>query len=182
MIVVMADGDGSSGHIAYQWNNAPNGANQIESAFLELVSYVDSHFRTIPDAAHRVIAGISSGGFGATNIAARHPSLFATVVSISGYFSLMGPVAGATPAYYAANSPAAILHTSPAARKLSYILIVGNNDPRFAQYSLTFAAELVQLGGRESLLFIPGGHSSHVWSLGLQLALKAVGRTPNLTA
>lgn len=35
---------------------------RFESSFPDIINYVDSHYRTIPDKAHRAIAGLSMGG------------------------------------------------------------------------------------------------------------------------
>jgi S-formylglutathione hydrolase FrmB len=53
-----------------------------------LIPYVDTHFRTIPDRAHRAIAGDSDGGWTAMHDAARHPDLFIVAGSFSGLVGL----------------------------------------------------------------------------------------------
>lgn len=50
----------------------------------QLVPWVDANYRTIPDRTHRVIAGLSMGGYGAMDLAARHPDLFGIAGSFSG--------------------------------------------------------------------------------------------------
>ncbi len=50
----------------------------------ELIPYVDAHYRTLPDRAHRAITGKSSGGYGAMVQSMRHPELFGAVASHSG--------------------------------------------------------------------------------------------------
>lgn len=58
---------------------------QYEDYFVdELIPYVDAHYRTIPDRAHRAITGKSSGGYGAMVQSMRHPELFSAVASHSG--------------------------------------------------------------------------------------------------
>jgi enterochelin esterase-like enzyme len=73
----------------------------------KIVPWVDAHLPTSADAADRVIAGLSAGGFGAVNIALRHPGLFGTVESWSGYFTPLrdGPFRHATRSVLAANDP-----------------------------------------------------------------------------
>jgi S-formylglutathione hydrolase FrmB len=51
----------------------------------ELIPYVDAHFRTVADRAHRAIAGLSAGGFSAMYIAARHPDLFVAAGAFDGF-------------------------------------------------------------------------------------------------
>ena len=84
-----------------------------------IVPWVDTQLPTRPDARDRVIAGLSAGGFGAVNIALRHPGLFGTVESWSGYFDPLhdGPFKGAPRTVLEANDPtllarshAAVLH------------------------------------------------------------------------
>jgi S-formylglutathione hydrolase FrmB len=49
----------------------------------ELVDYVDSHYRTIPNKDHRAIGGLSMGGRIATMTALRHADRFSTVGAFS---------------------------------------------------------------------------------------------------
>jgi S-formylglutathione hydrolase FrmB len=68
----------------------------------DLVAYVDSTYRTIADGAHRGIAGLSMGGYGAISIALRYPEVFAAAASHSGVLSPMyaGPEPFAAPPRY----------------------------------------------------------------------------------
>ena len=49
----------------------------------ELVPYIDSLFRTIPDNKHRAVMGYSMGGFGALNLYLKHPEIFGSAVPLS---------------------------------------------------------------------------------------------------
>lgn len=49
----------------------------------DVVNYVDQNFRTIQKVQARGIAGHSMGGFGALNIAMRHPDIFSCVYGMS---------------------------------------------------------------------------------------------------
>lgn len=57
---------------------------------LELVNYVDRTYRTIAEPGQRAVAGISSGGYGATILGMKHPDVFGLVADLSGdkYFEL----------------------------------------------------------------------------------------------
>ena len=48
----------------------------FESSFPEIVSFVDNNFRTLPDKAHRAIAGLSMGGMHTLMITANYPEMF----------------------------------------------------------------------------------------------------------
>ena len=57
----------------------------VESAFLrDVVGYVDSHYRTIPDKEHRAICGLSVGALQSAYISANDPTAF-------GYVGLFSP-------------------------------------------------------------------------------------------
>ena len=52
---------------------------EFESAFGEIVNYVDRHYRTLPQASHRAIAGLSMGGYHTHYISANYPQWFSYV-------------------------------------------------------------------------------------------------------
>jgi enterochelin esterase-like enzyme len=49
----------------------------------ELVAYIDRHYRTIPNAASRGLAGHSMGGYGAMRIGMKYPEVFSSVYLLS---------------------------------------------------------------------------------------------------
>jgi len=53
----------------------------------DVVQYIDSHYRTQADRAHRGIAGLSMGGYGAMILALRFPDVFGAAASHSGVLS-----------------------------------------------------------------------------------------------
>jgi S-formylglutathione hydrolase FrmB len=141
---------------------------------LETVAFVDATFRTIPDRRFRAIGGLSSGAFGAVNIASRHPDVFGIGMSFSGYFTSNGWVFRYIPAYIRANSPAVTVRVSPAARTVHYVVTCALADPLIFQ-ARNFAAELRQLGVRVDTSYFPGGHTADRWVVGLLFALPVVG-------
>lgn len=79
-IVVMPDGGASSA-----WVDSRDGQLRDETRFLEIfIPAIDARYRTLPERAHRAIAGFSAGGFGAMHLAARYPDRFAAAAGISG--------------------------------------------------------------------------------------------------
>ena len=48
----------------------------FESSFPEIVNFIDSTYRTIPDKAHRAIAGLSMGGLHSQRISMQYPDMF----------------------------------------------------------------------------------------------------------
>lgn len=59
----------------------------------DVVGHVDSSYRTIADAAHRGVAGLSMGGYGAVTLALRYPGVWSAAASHSGVLSplYLGP-------------------------------------------------------------------------------------------
>jgi enterochelin esterase-like enzyme len=49
----------------------------------DVVSYVDAHYRTIPDRRSRGLVGHSMGGYGATRIGMKHPDVFGSLYIMS---------------------------------------------------------------------------------------------------
>lgn len=74
MIIVGPDGKAKWG--CGQWVDSPVNGNYEQYVAQEVVSYVDHHFRTIPDRNSRGVFGISSGGFGAWHLGSRNPDVF----------------------------------------------------------------------------------------------------------
>lgn len=81
MIVVVVNGRnllGGSGYV-----NSPVTGNWEDFVVKNVVRYVDRNYKTLPYTASRGIAGESLGGFGALNIAMRHPGIFGAVYAMS---------------------------------------------------------------------------------------------------
>ena len=49
----------------------------------ELVKYIDSHYRTIPDRMSRGLAGHSMGGYGTLRIGMKHPEVYSSLYAMS---------------------------------------------------------------------------------------------------
>src|SRR3954462_2106333 len=67
---------------SYYANSSVDG-NWEDYIVRDLVTYIDSHYRTLPSAKSRGLAGHSMGGFGALRIAMKHPDVFGAVYAIS---------------------------------------------------------------------------------------------------
>jgi len=62
-----------------------NWADGIANTFIkDLIPMIDSRFRTIPDAAHRAMAGLSMGGMQTKSITVAHPEVFSSLGIFSG--------------------------------------------------------------------------------------------------
>lgn len=90
MIVVMpngnapqeaAPGEGSKGMYVPSMTRGAIGNNMFgnggfESSFMDVVNYIDSHYRTIAQKSGRAICGLSMGGFHTRNISYLYPDCF----------------------------------------------------------------------------------------------------------
>jgi pimeloyl-ACP methyl ester carboxylesterase len=80
-ILTFADGANGLGGSFYA-NSSVTG-NWDDAIATDLVGFVDSHFRTLPKAAARGIAGHSMGGTGALSVGMKHPDRFGAIYAIS---------------------------------------------------------------------------------------------------
>lgn len=85
MIVVMtngnpsqeaAPGETSEGFIKPTMDVSRMNAGEFETTFPDVVNYVDNHYRTKSDKAHRAIAGLSMGGFHSLHTSKLYPDMF----------------------------------------------------------------------------------------------------------
>jgi enterochelin esterase-like enzyme len=81
MIIVMPNCNNAFGGCMYA-NSAATGYWEDYIAD-DLVAYVDSHYRTIPDRASRGLAGHSMGGYGVWLIGMHRPEVFSALYSLS---------------------------------------------------------------------------------------------------
>jgi enterochelin esterase-like enzyme len=156
-----------------EWANSLDGRQKMEDAVaIDLVQYVDSHYRTLAYPADRGIGGLSSGGFGAANIALHHPDMFGSVMSVGGYFKAVstGPVfAGRESVIYRAyNSPLEYILTpsgNRAAHQIHFVIGAALQDGVYYRDALVFYHALTKLGVSVQLLTIQGGHAWSVWGM-----------------
>jgi S-formylglutathione hydrolase FrmB len=174
MIVVMPDGDDGwyttwANQLAYRTcadtlrNEAPERYCVEHERYddyiaRDVVQHVDQHYRTRADRAHRGIAGLSMGGYGALIVALHHADAFAAAASHSGVLSPMytGSRPFAEPARYASTvddiRPVAGPYWS------RYLTYWGTNLDRWRDADLTHAAELlVRRGSQLPGIFIDCG-------------------------
>ncbi len=63
--------------------NSPVSGNWEDFITKDLINFVDKTYRTIPKSESRGISGHSMGGFGALNLAMRHPNIFGITYAIT---------------------------------------------------------------------------------------------------
>ena len=83
MIVVMPD-VGNSWYVNWSKSNDGQKNNWEDSIIKDLISFVDSKYRTIASREGRAINGLSMGGFGGMMLGLKHPDMFCSIGSHSG--------------------------------------------------------------------------------------------------
>jgi S-formylglutathione hydrolase FrmB len=79
------NGDGGFWFTNWVDQTTSHGPSQFESYLIDqLVPWVDANLRTIATRAGRAVAGLSQGGYGSAEMAARHPDMFSVMASFSG--------------------------------------------------------------------------------------------------
>jgi enterochelin esterase-like enzyme len=149
-----------------EWANGRVGP--YENYLLDVVRATDARFATVPDRAHRVLAGDSEGGFGAANVALHHLSAFGGFQSWSGYFTQQpqGTFTAAPPATLAANSPTEhVARLAPQIRRLGLHAFVyaGTHDAHGVAQMRQFVAALGVAGATVGSGAYPGGHDWGLW-------------------
>jgi S-formylglutathione hydrolase FrmB len=124
----------------------------------DVVGYVDAHYRTRADRAHRGISGLSMGGYGAIILALHYPAVFGAAASHSGVLSTLyvGPHPFTEPARYATS----VGEAQPAAGGFwpRYQLYWGSDLQRWREVDpAEAAAALLRRGQPLPALFIDCG-------------------------
>jgi len=65
------------------YSNSITTGNWEDFVAKELVAYIDKHYRTLPQAASRGLAGHSMGGYGAMRIGQKYPEVFSSLYLLS---------------------------------------------------------------------------------------------------
>ena len=129
----------------------------------ETIPTIDANYRTVPDAKHRAMAGLSFGGGQSWSIGLKHPEVFSSIgVFSSGMFGGVG--AGAY-APFSVESQLPELVADPAAFNAAhdvFYISCGEGDPRIEP--TTKAAEALKAAGAEVIFKSwPGGHEWQPW-------------------
>jgi enterochelin esterase-like enzyme len=143
----------------------------------DVVPWADAHLPTIAARSGRVLAGLSAGGYGAVSIGLRHPELFSTLESWSGYFHPLrsGALVHAGVAQLHAHDPTLLARReAPLLRRLGTRFFVSSgttHDRVTAEATRTFSTELRTLRLPHRLWLGAGGHDGRLWRAQLPAAL-----------
>jgi S-formylglutathione hydrolase FrmB len=170
VMLVMPDG----GHESWYIDSPFDPASRYETYVgTEVVSYIDTHFRTLASREKRAITGLSMGGFGALRIALDHPEAFGAAGSISGAVDPrncedepgIDRVFG-NPAHHADFWTRNAIVEGAGSFEHAHIALTidcGVNDS-FVQSNRTLHEKLIALGVPHDYAERPGGHTWSYWS------------------
>lgn len=179
-LLVLPDGDGPRGGCNDSWADGWVPGDAMESDLVaSLIPAVDARFRTIADRQHRAIGGTSTGGYGAANLALRHPQLFGLALVFS-----IDPVTppsssfGGNPGLQRANDP--LLRAGrPAPREAPYFYLGWGMADVSAGNDTQLASTLRRSGYGLTAAPISGGHS---WTVFRELFYNAMFSAGNRLA
>ncbi len=185
LLIVMPN-DGLRGR-GTRYMNRPDGTGDYEHWIArDLVAHIDDHFPTRAERAHRCIAGLSMGGFGAVNVGLRNRALYRGIASHSGLFnirpehSLPEIAEDLDEETRRANSPIDYIADIPHEELPALYLDCGVEDFLY-EHNLEFHRRLRELGVEHVFHAFPGGHTWDYWSRRLRDSLRflfgRVGRT-----
>jgi len=175
MIVVFPDGVGPRGGAEDHWADGYVPGDNMESDLInDLIPSVDAHFRVVPDQAHRAIGGLSSGGYGAANLALRHPGEFALALTFSGDLAPPATAFGGDQATIVANNPLR-LALDPKPKTAAAFFVGWGRSDAYAEENQLFAQRLGNADYSLQSDAVSGGHSWDVWRQLLWAGLQQMG-------
>ncbi len=89
MMIVLPDS--FTVHSGSMYSSSPTTGNWEGFVTEDLVSYIDSHYRTVADRASRGLAGHSMGGYGAFRIGMKYPDVYSVLYPMSSCCLLNNP-------------------------------------------------------------------------------------------
>lgn len=169
LIVVCPDGENS-----WYWDSPLNPDVRYETFISdELVRFVDSHYKTIPDRRGRAIAGLSMGGHGAMWNAIRHSDIFSAAGSMSGGLDIrpfpknwnMSDQLGDMATHPENWESHTVINLVPRMEKGRLAIIVDcGEDDFFLEVNKAFHKALLDKGIDHDFITRPGAHNNTYWN------------------
>lgn len=187
MLIVMPDGGDS-----WYTNSATVPADKFEDYIAkDLVSEIDTRFRTIRDKHARAIAGLSMGGYGAVKLALKYPDLFAFAGSLSGALNAARDLDARRPEFRVkllevfgnqgsqvrTENDVFLLLDAPQPGVYPYFYLACGTADSFLDVNRAFVSQLSSRKIVYEYHETPGEHSWDYWDREVELMLHAIERT-----
>jgi len=161
MILVLPQGDQ-----AYWVNHANNGERWGDYTAHDVVQQIDATYRTIPDAPHRAVGGLSMGGHAAMQLAINYPGTFGVVgmhsPTLRDYDTALEYFGDEQ--FFDAHDPTHLVQAHPEiARQLKISVDVGEQDADWHDRTVTFHDLLTRLNIPHAWYTWPGEHDAVYW-------------------
>ncbi|MCX6368919.1 MAG: alpha/beta hydrolase-fold protein [Armatimonadetes bacterium] len=185
-LVAVPDGHGPFYKGGSEWADALGGKCNMETAIVrDLSQFLETRYRATANLALWAIGGLSEGGYGAANLAVRHPERFQSALVFSGDLRVKDDwgddtdIFGTDAALRSANSPVEQLRrVAPETRKkLHFLVSVGNDDDAdLIGDAVGFVTVARGAGATVKLDRDTGGHKWSFWSKHFLAALPLLGQ------
>lgn len=162
------------GKNTWYWDSPLNADVRYETFISnELVSYVDSHYKTVADRKGRAITGLSMGGHGAMWNGLRHSDVFSAAGSTSGGVDIrpfpknweMSIQLGEKDQYPDNWERGTVINLVPTLKKGQIALIFDCGDSDFfLEVNKNYHEALLKQGIDHDFITRPGNHDSHYWN------------------
>ena len=175
VVLVYPDGNGSRGGAEDHWADGYVPGDKMESDLIDdLIPSIEAHFKVVPDAKHRAIGGLSSGAYGAANLALRHPGEFGLALVFAGDLAPAASAFGGNQPALIANDPLRLALAPRPSEATAFFVGWGASDVYRAE-NILFAERLQQRGYEVVTDVVPGGHSAAEWRQLLLDSLEQMG-------
>ena len=174
MIVVMtngnaaleaAPGESSLGFAAPSMNLPKTMEGSFETAFPDVVKFIDKTYRTQANKQGRAIAGLSMGGYHSMHISKQYPDMFDYVGLFSAALNVQSAGQKNSPVYQDMDKKLAVQFDK--APKL-YWLGIGKDDFLYRN-NAAYRADLDKKGYKYEFMETPGGHVWTCWRIYLSV-------------
>lgn len=178
VIIVCPDG----GYSSWYFDSPIDSSIRYETYITkELISYIDSKYKTIPEREGRSITGLSMGGHGALYLAIRHQDLFAAAGSMSGgvdirpfpnnwdIASRLGKYQS-NPENWEKNTVINLVHQLSGKERPALMIDCGISD-FFYPANLELHKKLTYMNIPHDFISRPGNHNWDYWNVAIQYQL-----------
>lgn len=161
------------GKVSWYWDSPIDPKTQYETYISkELVLYIDTHYRTIANAAGRAITGFSMGGHGSLWMGVNHPDVFGAVGSMSGgvdirpfprNWNMLNSLGEYVANKEVWDSHTIATHTDDLRKVSPYIIIDCGQDDFFLTVNEELHKDLLRKKIKHTYISSPGAHNREYW-------------------